>query len=135
MSGITRRSRMAARSNWRGALENLCADAATPTFSGAPRQFDRAAIRDLLVMPAMFSILGKSAALLVLAGLATSIAAPGKLTLPNTETFTVEGQPAFIFLPPAAKRASPQPWIFYAPTLPGYPDEADSRVWRRAGGK
>ena len=106
-------------------MENVGVAASAHKFSGAPRQFDRAAIRDLLVMPAMFSILGKSAALLVLAGLATSIAAPGKLTLPNTETFTVEGQPAFIFLPPAAKRASPQPWIFYAPTLPGYPDEAE----------
>ena len=51
--------------------------------------------------------------------------APPKLTLPNTENFTVEGRPAFVFLPPEAKRANPQPWIFYAPTLPGYPDEAE----------
>ncbi len=51
--------------------------------------------------------------------------APPKLTLPNTENFTVEGRPAFVFLPPEAKRANPQPWVFYAPTLPGYPDEAE----------
>ena len=51
--------------------------------------------------------------------------APSKLTLPDTENFTIEGRPAFIFLPPAAKRATPQPWIFYAPTLPAYPDEAE----------
>jgi len=51
--------------------------------------------------------------------------APPKLTLPATENFVIEGRPAFVFLPPAAKRANPQPWIFYAPTLPAYPDEAE----------
>jgi pimeloyl-ACP methyl ester carboxylesterase len=50
--------------------------------------------------------------------------APPKLALPS-ETFTVEGRPAFVLLPPAAGRTNPQPWIFYAPTLPGYPDEAE----------
>src|SRR4029078_8959983 len=50
---------------------------------------------------------------------------PVKLTLPNTENFEVEGRPAFVFLPSAEKRANPQPWILYAPTLPGYPDEAE----------
>ena len=49
---------------------------------------------------------------------------PPKLVLPG-ENFTVEGRPAFVFLPPESKRANPQPWIFYAPTLPGYPDEAE----------
>lgn len=48
-----------------------------------------------------------------------------RLVLPGTETFIVAGRPAFIFLPPADKRTSPQPWIFYAPTLPGYPDGAE----------
>ena len=52
-------------------------------------------------------------------------AAPGKLVLPNAETFTVADRPAFIFLPAESKRAKPQPWIFYAPTLPAYPDEAE----------
>lgn len=52
-------------------------------------------------------------------------AAPGKLALPHTENFTVAGRPAFVFLPPPEKRASPQPWIFYAPTLPPYPDQAE----------
>src|SRR5262245_16406267 len=28
-------------------------------------------------------------------------------------------------MPPQEKRAKPQPWIFYAPTLPAYPDEAE----------
>ncbi len=51
--------------------------------------------------------------------------APPKLVLPHTENFTVAGRPAFVFLPPPEKRGTPQPWIFYAPTLPAYPDEAE----------
>jgi len=51
-------------------------------------------------------------------------APPKKLTLPG-ETFTVADRPAFVFLPREEKRAKPQPWIFYAPTLPAYPDEAE----------
>ena len=47
-----------------------------------------------------------------------------RLVLPGTN-FTVAGRPAFVFLPPEEKRANPQPWIFYAPTLPGYPDGAE----------
>ncbi len=43
------------------------------------------------------------------------------LILPG-ESFLVEGQPAFIMLPPPSKRRTPQPWILYAPTLPPYPD-------------
>jgi len=50
---------------------------------------------------------------------------PPKLVLPGTETFTVTDHPAFVFLPPAGKRTQPQPWIFYAPTLSAYPDEAE----------
>lgn len=44
-----------------------------------------------------------------------------QLILPG-ETFEVGGLPAFIMPPPAEKRQRPQPWIFYAPTLPPYPD-------------
>lgn len=51
-------------------------------------------------------------------------APPKKLVLPG-DTFTVAERPAFVFLPPAEKRTQPQPWIFYAPTLPAYPDEAE----------
>ena len=51
--------------------------------------------------------------------------APGKLIFPNAEAFTVADRPAFVFLPAESKRAKPQPWIFYAPTLPAYPDEAE----------
>ena len=44
-----------------------------------------------------------------------------KLILPG-ETFWVAGKPAFVLLPEQSKRATPQPWIIYAPTLPGLPD-------------
>ena len=59
--------------------------------------------------------------------LALAPSAPGptpKLVLPG-ENFTIADRPAFIFLPPEAKRSKPQPWIFYAPTLPAYPDGAE----------
>jgi dipeptidyl aminopeptidase/acylaminoacyl peptidase len=45
-----------------------------------------------------------------------------ELILPG-ESFLVAGRPAFILAPPEEKRTHPQPWIFYAPTLPAYPDE------------
>jgi arylsulfatase A-like enzyme len=44
-----------------------------------------------------------------------------ELILPG-ESFLVAGRPAFILTPTGGKKQSPQPWIFYAPTLPGYPD-------------
>jgi pimeloyl-ACP methyl ester carboxylesterase len=47
-----------------------------------------------------------------------------KLILPG-ESFQVQGRPAFVLLPPEEKRQKPQPWVFYAPTLPGFPDEAE----------
>jgi pimeloyl-ACP methyl ester carboxylesterase len=50
-------------------------------------------------------------------------AVPVKSLILPGESFVVEGRPAFVLLPAEAKRQRPQPWIFYAPTLPGYPDE------------
>lgn len=49
---------------------------------------------------------------------------PGRIAL-NVENFSVADRPAFIYMPAADKRAKPQPWIFYAPTLSAYPDEAE----------
>ncbi|HUF63752.1 MAG TPA: sulfatase-like hydrolase/transferase, partial [Verrucomicrobiales bacterium] len=46
------------------------------------------------------------------------------LILPG-ESFLAGDRPAFIFWPEASKRRTPQPWIFYAPALPGYPDQAE----------
>jgi len=67
--------------------------------------------------------------LLVLAGLAVTTTAIGaqsttKLGLPG-ENLTIAERPAFLMLPDEAKRSHPQPWIFYAPTLPPYPDRAE----------
>jgi pimeloyl-ACP methyl ester carboxylesterase len=56
--------------------------------------------------------------------------APGALDLPR-ETFTVADRPAFVMLPAPEKRTAPQPWIFYAPTLPAYPDEAERWMHER----
>ena len=44
-----------------------------------------------------------------------------KLILPG-DAFLVEGRPAFILWPNESLRKTPQPWVFYAPTLAGYPD-------------
>jgi dipeptidyl aminopeptidase/acylaminoacyl peptidase len=56
--------------------------------------------------------------------------APGALDLPR-ESLTVAGRPAFILLPAPDKRATPQPWVLYAPTLPAYPDEAERWMHER----
>lgn len=58
------------------------------------------------------------------AGFAADDASPPvkKLILPG-EAFLVAERPAFILWPEEAKRQRPQPWIYYAPTLAGYPDE------------
>lgn len=43
------------------------------------------------------------------------------LILPG-EAFLVKDHPAFILWPKEELRTEPQPWVFYAPTLPAYPD-------------
>jgi hypothetical protein len=43
----------------------------------------------------------------------------------------VEGHDAFVLLPAETKRANPLPWIFYAPTLPGLPDQAEKWMHER----
>jgi len=45
-----------------------------------------------------------------------------KLIMPG-EAFLLQDRPAFVLLPPEKERRTPQPWIMYAPTLAGYPDE------------
>ena len=47
------------------------------------------------------------------------------------ESFKIDGKPAFLLLPPAAKRQTPQPWIMYAPALPAYPDEHEAWMHRQ----
>ena len=53
---------------------------------------------------------------------ASAQAKPVKNLILPGESFLVEGHPAFILWPPKEKRRQPQPWIMYAPTLPGLPD-------------
>src|SRR5215207_3102778 len=38
------------------------------------------------------------------------------------ESLVIDRHPTFLLLPEPANRATPQPWILYAPTLPPYPD-------------
>lgn len=45
-----------------------------------------------------------------------------KLVLPG-ESFLIEARPAFIMTPKVVPSSGDKPWVFYAPTLPGYPDE------------
>jgi dipeptidyl aminopeptidase/acylaminoacyl peptidase len=49
---------------------------------------------------------------------------PPRLILPG-ENIKINERDAFIFMPEPSKRAEPQPWVFYAPTLPEYPDGAE----------
>jgi hypothetical protein len=53
-----------------------------------------------------------------------------ELILPG-ESFLVEGRPAFVLLPPETKRMKPQPWVLYAPTLPGLPDQHEKWMHER----
>lgn len=55
----------------------------------------------------------------------------GAFEPPGMEPFSVAGHRAFVFLPPPALRRQPQPWIFYAPTLPGLPDSAERWMHER----
>lgn len=47
--------------------------------------------------------------------------APQEMLLPG-EAFTIEGRPAFVFLPKDSLKQNPQPWVLYCITVPGYPD-------------
>jgi len=48
---------------------------------------------------------------------------PVKVLILPGESFLIEARPAFVLWPPDARRTTPQPWVMYAPTLPGLPDE------------
>ena len=62
-----------------------------------------------------------------------SIPTGGRLDLAGTENFKILGRPAFLYLPRTSLQAKtgPQPWIFYAPTLPGLPDAAERWMHER----
>lgn len=51
---------------------------------------------------------------------------------PGGEFFSFEGHPAFILRPESAAAAKEnQPWVFYAPTLPAYPDTHEEWMHRQ----
>ncbi len=52
------------------------------------------------------------------------------LPLPG-EIFLVQGRPAFVILPDAKVAKKPQPWVWYAPTLPGLPSAAEKWMFER----
>lgn len=57
-----------------------------------------------------------------------------KQVLIRAETFDLEGRPAFRMVPEATNvkaTSGAKPWIFYAPTLPTYPDEAERWMHER----
>jgi pimeloyl-ACP methyl ester carboxylesterase len=51
-----------------------------------------------------------------------------KLPLPG-ESFRLNGKDAFVILP--AKSIKPVPWVWYAPTLPGLPSQAEVWMFRQ----
>jgi pimeloyl-ACP methyl ester carboxylesterase len=56
---------------------------------------------------------------------------PGKELLFPGETFVVKDSTAFVVLPEESLRQKPQPWIWYAPTLPGLPDQHEKWMHER----
>ena len=50
---------------------------------------------------------------------------------PDGEYFEFEERAAFILQPPEHRRRTPQPWVFYAPTLPAYPDTHEEWMHRK----
>jgi hypothetical protein len=52
--------------------------------------------------------------------------APIKKPILPGEAVLVQDRAAFALLPPEKERRTPQPWILYAPTLPGYPTSTKS---------
>lgn len=56
---------------------------------------------------------------------------PAKELLFPGETFLVKDSTAFVILPEESLRQKPQPWIWYAPTLPGLPDQHEKWMHER----
>jgi dipeptidyl aminopeptidase/acylaminoacyl peptidase len=76
-------------------------------------------------------ILTVTALLLIAPAALLAAEAPQKsLPLPGEE-FSMEGRTAFVILPPAKPADGPIPWVWYAPTLPGLPSEAEKWMFER----
>jgi len=71
-------------------------------------------------------------AVLTLCCFAATAAEAAERRLPiKGETFTIEGRAAFLILPPKTKAEMPVPWVWYAPTLPGLPGDAEKWMFDR----
>lgn len=57
--------------------------------------------------------------------------APQKSLPLSGEVFLVEGRTAFVILPPAKPADGPIPWVWYAPTLPNLPGDAEKWMFER----
>ncbi|MEM6689759.1 MAG: sulfatase-like hydrolase/transferase [Planctomycetota bacterium] len=55
----------------------------------------------------------------------------GDQHLVNPSVFSVNGHQAFVMTPQTKPAGSPKPWVFYAPTLPRYPDKAEAWMHQR----
>lgn len=64
----------------------------------------------------------------VISGLAS--AQEKKLPLPG-EVFQIQGRPAFVILPAKEATDLPIPWVWYAPTLPNLPSNAEKWMFER----
>jgi len=45
--------------------------------------------------------------------------------------FEVDGHTAFVILPKRQEQGSPTPWVWYAPTLPGYPEDRERWMFEK----
>ena len=81
-------------------------------------------------------ILTVTALLLLLPVALQAAEAPQKsLPLPG-EVFSIEGRTAYVILPKTKPADGPIPWVWYAPTLPGLPSDAEKWMferWTQAG--
>lgn len=67
----------------------------------------------------------------LLSATALSAAEPERNKFLPCESFTLEGRPAFVAMPPKDKQSQPQPWVMYAPTLNPYPSKDDAPLLRK----
>ena len=51
--------------------------------------------------------------------------------IPPRQTLSVKGHAAFIMMPSKADSKSPQPWVWYAPTLPRYPEARENWMFEK----
>ena len=68
---------------------------------------------------------------LSITGFLVAADAPKKSLPLAGEVFLVQDRPAFVILPDAKVAKKPQPWVWYAPTLPGLPGPEEKWMFER----